>query len=396
MLILAAPTIGAECGGKNECRCGDRVVRDTRLSRSLGPCRADGLTVAKGVVLDGNGHALRGAGTKGSAGIRLPSGSTDAVVRNLEVTRFERGIRFLGVRGARVEGGEVHHNGDVRRRKGYGIDLADGASGNTVIGTKIHSNADEGLHVGTGANENRFRDLKVWGNGRENVYFLGNSGNRFEGGELGASGEASVYIKNARATRLSDVSLKEGIVQIRGSSSGTMLSALRIAEGSIVVEPYRGRGGPPGTPTGTRIEGGSIAGSGTCLRLDGATDTILRGTRLDCHPELRIGGGADLKAEGLVAARIRCGGTGRVTGLVASRLLFLDSDGAPAAGVRVLTASGLELGKSDRQGRIAGSIPAWELVCPARVERRVRLSAKYGDWTRPVAAGDTVAVVVSD
>ncbi len=392
--VWGGSAAAAGCGGKKECRCGDRVERDTRLGASLGPCPQDGLTLAAGVTLDGGGHTLRGAGLAGTAGIRLPAGSTGAVVRNLEITGFARGLRFIGVRGARAEGLDVHHNGDRRQHKGYGIDFGDGASGNTVARSRVHDNADEGIHVGTAANDNRLLAVEAWGNSRENLYFLQNSGNRVEGGRVGAAGEAAVYIKHARATVLSGVLIAGGIVHIRGNSVATVLEQVRITDGGIVLEPYRKGGTVSGTPADTRIEGGSIAGPSACLRIDGARGTLLRETRLTCDPAVRIGGGATLETRGLSRDAIRCNGAARVRGTAPSRLLFLDSEGKPLSGVKLLAPAGRVLAVSDAAGRIREALPAWEVECPGRTEEAVKLIARHGGWTREVAVGESTPVVV--
>ncbi len=396
--LLASPwgsrAAAAGCGGKRECRCGDRVERDTRLSASLGPCPRDGLTLAAGVTLDGGGHTLRGANVAGTAGIRLPAGSTGAVVRNLEIMGFARGLRFIGVRGARAENVNVHGNGDRRQRKGYGIDFGDGASGNTVARSRVHDNADEGIHVGAAANDNRLLAVEAWGNGRENLYFLQNTGNRVEGGRVGSAGEAAVYIKHARATVLSGLPIEGGIIHIRGNSVATVLERVRITDGGVVLEPYRKRRSISGTPSDTRIEGGSIDGPGACLRLDGARGTLLRETRLGCDPAVRIGGGATLEARGLSPDAIRCNGTGRAWGMAPSRLRFLDIEGKPAAGVKLFNRAGRVMAVSDAEGRIRQALPAWTVECPGRSEEAVELTARHGRWSRKVVVSESTPVVV--
>ena len=125
---MPAASEAGDCGGTRLCRCGDRVVEDYRLSSDLGPCPKNGLLVREGVTLDGGGHAVHGSRTQKTWGLMLDERSHGSRIVDIEVTGFERGVRVAGAQGVRLERVESHHNGDTKAHKGYGIDVARGAS----------------------------------------------------------------------------------------------------------------------------------------------------------------------------------------------------------------------------------------------------------------------------
>jgi nitrous oxidase accessory protein NosD len=295
LLVAPPPALGARCGGDKVCACGDKVVEDYRLPADLGPCPETGLGLAAAVTLDGAGHTLRGPGPGGdSAGLRIGEEASGAQVKNLAVTRFEHGIRLIGARNVRLSDVEAYGNGDPGPREGYGIDLSSGASDNVIERVKVHDNADEGIHVGTDAAQNRIVDAVVRDNGRENVYFLACRDNRLERSTLSGGGErnASVYVKFASGTVLEGNTVTGGPIQIRGGSRGTRLLDNTLRESSVILEEQDDRRFGRGTPADTEVRGGSITSAGACVRIESATGTRVEDVALTCPDGIRVGKGS--------------------------------------------------------------------------------------------------------
>jgi len=291
---------GAECGGDRPCRCGDTVVADWVLPADLGPCPGHGLRVRRRVVLDGNGHVIRGSGARGTVGVQVDAKGSGSRIVNLGVTGFERGIRLAKAEGVRVERVAAHGNGDPRARVGYGIDLASGASRNVLERVQVFDNADEGIHLGSGAHENVIVEAQVYDNSRENVYFLRNHGNVLRDSVLRGGGAASVYVKHAARTVLEGNRIEGGIVHLRGATRDTRLVDNVIERGAIVVERYRDRDPKVGeaAPSGTLVRGGRVSGPGPCLRVDGAQGTVVEDVALRCARPVATSGGATVAVVG--------------------------------------------------------------------------------------------------
>ena len=86
-LLTPLVNIGSECGGRVPCRCGDRVAADYTFTAHLGPC-TQGLTVASGVKVTGQGFGLFGIGE----GIGLLFDGSWSHVIGLHVTGFGDGV----------------------------------------------------------------------------------------------------------------------------------------------------------------------------------------------------------------------------------------------------------------------------------------------------------------
>lgn len=288
-LIVAPPGLAADCGGSRPCACGDRVVEDYTLPENLGPCPKDGLRLNARVSLDGAGRTIRGSGAGAGTGVRIGEEASGSQVRALTVSKFAYGIRLIGARNVTLTSVETSSNG-VGDGEGYGIDVADGASDNLIERARVHGNDDEGIHVGARAAGNRIVDTEVFGNRRENVYFLGCHDNRLERSRLRPSGasNASVYIKFANGTTLEDNTITGGSVQIRGGSSNTLLSGNVLSGGSVIVQDMVDRRFGRGTPSGTVVRGGRITSVGACVRVDAGVGTKIEDVTLQCPESLRV------------------------------------------------------------------------------------------------------------
>ena len=335
-LVLAAAVLGgcalqmvaprpdadaASCGGKRVCSCGDKVVKDYVLPADLGPCSGNGLRLGARVTLDGGGHVIRGLGPRSDgAGLRIPVEASGATVRNVRVTGFAHGVRLVGAREVRLVDVEADGNGDPGPREGYGIDVSSAASDNVLERVHVHGNADEGIHVGTDAARNRIVDARVWGNSRENVYFLACRDNRLERSRVSDSGRgnAAVYIKFATGTVLEGNTVSDGAIHVRGGSRGTSLVDNAISGGGVVLEKQSDKRFGSGAPSDTTVRGGSITAPEFCVRIDSATGTTIEDVTLSCPEGVRVAAGSRVAVRGAGAARVpvRCadGGTGCVQG----------------------------------------------------------------------------------
>lgn len=380
-----------ECGGRKICRCGDHVTRDYELIGMLGPCKKHGLTVRDGVTLEGGGHTIRGSRAKSSSGIVMDENSHGAVVKNLVVTGFERGVRLAGVDGARIENVESHHNGDPVAHKGYGIDVARSASNNVIENVHVHHNADEGIHIGHGARGNRVAGSRFEDNYRENVYFLENDGNSLEGSTLRGGGASSVFIKHARNVRIEGNTIDGRGIQIRGESSAVHLIDNQLSGQGLTIQPYKK--GPRGTtvPRDITVSGGKISTKKPCVRLIEAHDVKLKKAGLDCEKSLSLDGDSDLLATDTLLRRIECEGPGVAREARTASVRFVDSKGEPVSGVQVTDSSGQLLGQSGADGRWAGTVDLGSVRCPG--PRRtspgpVILKWESGGWSRTMPPSD--------
>lgn len=366
LALLVAPSAGiaAECGGGRICRCGDRVVADYTLPADLGPCEGDGLRVRRAVVLDGNGHLVRGRGTRGSVGVQVDGAASGARVVNLGITGFERGLRLAKAERVRVEAVAAHDNGDPAARVGYGIDLAGGSSRNVLLRVQVFRNADEGIHVGSAAHENRIVEAEVHDNGRENVYFLRNHGNVLTRSRLWGAPTA-VYVKHAARSLLEGNTIVTGNVHLRGDSRDTRLEANVLENGSIVLQRYRDKDVKIGlrAPVRTTVRAGRIASDGFCVRAEGATETTLDDVALACPRPLVIDG-ATVLAVGTRLASARCAGDGRVERAVRRTFRLVDESGRAVSGVELARTDGTKLGSTDGQGIHEGVVVESVFTCP--------------------------------
>lgn len=372
VLLVAGTVFAAECGGGRVCRCGDRVVADYTLPADLGPCDGDGLRVRRAVVLDGNGHLVRGRGARGSVGVQVDGAASGARVVNLGITGFERGLRLAKAERVRVEAVAAHDNGDPEARVGYGIDLAGGSSRNVLERVQVFRNADEGIHVGSAAHENRIVAAEVHDNGRENVYFLRNHGNVLARSRIWGAATA-VYVKHAARTVLEGNRIEGGSVHVRGDSRGTLLADDVIESGSVVLQRYLDKDPNIGlrAPTGTTIRGGRIVTDRACVRAEGASGTTVEEVSLDCPQPLSLDGGASVAVIGERLASLRCAGDGRVEHARRIDARFVDDAGRPLRGVELRREDGTTIGVANERGVHSGVIVESVFTCPSgRTEER--------------------------
>jgi parallel beta-helix repeat protein len=324
------------------CGCGDVLTESYSLPADLGPCASDGLRLRGTVHLDCRGHTLRGntdsADTASrSAIVGIVFDRTEgAVVSNCAVRGFRTGIEFREAHGSTIQNSTVFRNGDFRTRIGYGIHLSR-AQKNTVRDCTVHSNADEGIHGGTGSDGNLLIANNAYDNGRENIYVLGARGTQLTRNRVGGKVSAALYMKHASASHIEGNRFEGRPVVVRGRSTGNVF-ADNVFGAGITFQAYRDRRDPTDRPTGNVVRGGQLAGARACLTfvdaynnrieaadLTGCRQVVAHSGRptmnqfVDVPLErvpLDIGGGASLRLFGRV------------------RVEVLSADGSPVPGVR--------------------------------------------------------------
>ncbi|MBI3300477.1 MAG: right-handed parallel beta-helix repeat-containing protein [Deltaproteobacteria bacterium] len=277
-LLWARAAMAANCGGNIPCACGDTVQSSITLSTDLGVCTGIGLRVSSGVVLDCANHTITGSNRPGAwFGVFLDE-ETGAEVRNCRVTGFRRAIRLYGGQGNRITDNEVFGNR-------YGIELA-GATGNTIADNFVHDNRDEGIHVGTGADDNEIRGNTLVKNKLENLYLLGVNNCRVTGNTLSKSRSAALYIKHSHNIYVADNTVNNGPILVRGDSVGNVFKANYLRGNGYFFEAYEESPGLWTYPHDNQVIGGSVQNTKACLRFAGAYDNRVDQLQLDrkCAP----------------------------------------------------------------------------------------------------------------
>ena len=155
--------------------CGDVIEESVVLEADIVGCADDGLIIgADGITLDCAGHSI--SGSESDVGILL-EGRNNVVIKNCDVSDFNRGIRVEGGTGNILTNNDVHDNG----RQGIYVPLAEGGEESiTLVGNRIHDNKNSGLSVSGGIG-NVFKNNRIYSN-RYDGFFLENSqDNRVEG-----------------------------------------------------------------------------------------------------------------------------------------------------------------------------------------------------------------------
>ena len=172
VLGAAASAEAKECGGNVACACGDSVRGSATLTADLVGCTA-GLRVKSNAVLDCAGHAILAAPLDAQEGVVVEG--TAATVRDCTVAGFGTGIRVRG------GGANVIADNDVVDSARYGLELAVQTTHNRISGNLVTGSGDEGVHVGSGADDNVIEgndiedeETGVWIGSRmaENQFFM--------------------------------------------------------------------------------------------------------------------------------------------------------------------------------------------------------------------------------
>jgi parallel beta-helix repeat protein len=312
------------------------------LSGDLGPCPENGLVVSGGAELDCGNHLVHGVG-KPADGSRFPEttgillrDAKGAVVRNCRVSGFRTGIELRDTQASTVVGATVFDNGDLQTRVGYGVHLNRSVQ-NTIRDSTIRANADEGIHVGLGSNDNVLLSNEAYDNGRENFYVLSAQGTQISKNSLGGKVSAALYMKHATLSRVDANQVKDRPVVIRGNSSGNVFVDNDL-EGGLVVSSYLDKRETT-RPTANLIRGGHISGSQACISFTETTGNRIEGVHITaCRRIAAHSAGLTTNLfVGVSMERIRLDLSGganlRLLGPV--RVTVVDIDGAPVANAQL-------------------------------------------------------------
>ena len=227
-----------------------------------------------------NGHRLSGpAGQLEVYGVYL-NGTTGAVVKNVVVWGFLRGIRLSDAQGNQILDSETVENGNFVTAVGYGIDMASGAKNNLLQGNLIHNNADEGIHFGSGSGGNAFVGNTVYDNHIENIYFIASHNNTIIG-NVTRLGQTSVYLKDSTGNVLQNNTFRDNIVHVRGDSSDNQFINNTLVNTGIHFQVYT-NDTPFRYPHDNIVRGGRITNtSGACFRFSSSWDNLIVDTVLN-------------------------------------------------------------------------------------------------------------------
>jgi parallel beta-helix repeat protein len=240
-ILFASPAWAADCGGAVVCRCGDTVTTSYVMPASLACPTGHGLRVADGRTLNCAGFSITGASLDATYGIYLDQ-TDNATVSNCGVYYFHRGIRLNNAHGNVIQNTQSAVNGNMLTHVGVGVDFAGGSSGNRLLTVSSIGNADEGIHVGPGANENIIYSGEVCGNFRENLYFLDNRDNTVHSVNAGhscygfVSGSNAVYMRDTTHNHFMFNVFRERSVHVTGDAVGTVLFNNTFQSGAVYKE----------------------------------------------------------------------------------------------------------------------------------------------------------------
>jgi parallel beta-helix repeat protein len=281
----------ANCGTMKPCECGDVLDGQSyMLPADLGPCPGDGLTLRGTAALDCAGHAIRGAGEP-ERGAKFPAitglvlnRTKGATVRNCTVSDFRTGIELREATGSTIAGTTVVRNGDFYGRVGYGIHFTRSKK-NTVRDCLVRGNADEGIHVGSGSDDNLLIANSAYDNGRENIYILNARGTQLLRNRAGGKVSAVLYMKHASMSRLEANEFDDRPVVVRGRSSGNAFIDNTMA-GGLNLQMYTEQGSVAG-PTANLVRGGRIGGAPVCVAMMGADGNRFEKVSVSGCPRIR-------------------------------------------------------------------------------------------------------------
>lgn len=254
--------LAANCGGIIPCNCGDTVQGTAVLTNDLGVCPGVGLRLVSGSKLDCADHKITGSNLSNAKyGILLDS-AVGAEVKNCRVTAFRRNIRLVGGSGNAVTNNEVFGGK-------YGIDLANATTGNLFTGNLVRDNRDEGIHVGTGANNNEISNNTFDHNKAENIYLLNVQGNKVLNNIVKRSGKAAIFIKHSNNNTVMGNTIANGPIHVRGNSFANDIRQNQLKKYGYFFEAYEE---PTGWtyPHDNQVIGGSIQKAAVCVLFKGA------------------------------------------------------------------------------------------------------------------------------
>ncbi|MDZ4662909.1 MAG: right-handed parallel beta-helix repeat-containing protein [Pseudomonadota bacterium] len=285
------------CGGNVPCVCGDRVTSSYKLTGDL-VCNGNvGLTIAgNGVYLDGLtpdnktytiSRAQRPT-NKDVYGILIADGTHSAIIANVTITGFARGIHIqnsknnLIVKTALVDNGyDRDASGKVIKPAGYGIDLAKGASNNYIVNNLIQNNFDEGIHLGTGsAGTGNLIQANIFANnGEENIYILDSPQTKIIDNHVSGARQNSMYIKHSSDCIISKNHIFNKPIALEGNSDRNKLTDNTISGAAIILATNGGL-----YPDNNVLSGGTYTPFSNCTLIKQRFDKFGHGNRYEHLP----------------------------------------------------------------------------------------------------------------
>lgn len=276
VLAAAVPAGAKECGGDVACACGDSVRGNATLAADLVGCTT-GLRVKSNAVLDCAGHAILAAPLDAQEGVVVEG--TAATVRGCTVAGFRTGIRLRGGGGNVIEDDVVVDSGR------YGMELAVQTTRNRITGNLVTGSGDEGIHVGSGADDNVIADNEITHSKRENLYLLDAAGNTISDNVLRGASAAAMYVKHSSRNVFTDNDVADRPIQLRGESEDNVFTGNRLNGVGFVLQAYKDAKRGWKAPRRNRMHGGTVQGVATCFRFDGASYNAADGVQVDgCRP----------------------------------------------------------------------------------------------------------------
>jgi parallel beta-helix repeat protein len=197
ILLLSAANANAGCIGDatgTDYGCGDTVIESCIFNEDLNCSTKYGLIIgADGIVIDGNGYAIKTDACGDEEGIRN-DGCSGVTIKNLRISGFCFGIYWRDADNGNIMDNNIdYHQGSgiwlfTSSRNsvtgniidygdgGHGILLSSAANRNIIRDNEIMTVTGRGVNI-DGSNENELRDNRVCGNARGDVVVESGSGN---------------------------------------------------------------------------------------------------------------------------------------------------------------------------------------------------------------------------
>ena len=204
------------------------------------------------VVLEGGGHAVDGRGTFGTAGVVVRSGGeaplANVTVRNLTVTDWDDGIRYIGVTGGAVVGTTAARNrvglsllnarevrvadNVARGNRLRGISLLESSANNTLANNTATGNALFGIHLVEGGVRNNTLVNNTASNNEFGVVLVGVHDNVVTRTTATGNRIAGVWLSAASGNRLAENRVSNrfyGIFLADGSTGNVVSNTVAVS-----------------------------------------------------------------------------------------------------------------------------------------------------------------------
>lgn len=244
------------------------------------------------VVLAGRGHHVDGVGTFGTAGVVARSNADrplgNVTVRNVTVTDWDDGIRYIGVVDGAVVGTTTANNrvglslldardnrladNVARDNRLRGISLLESSANNTVVNNTATDNVLFGIHLVEAGARNNTLVANTASNNEFGIVLIGAHDNAVTENAANGNRIAGIWLSAARDNRLArnTVSNRFYGIFLADLSSGNVVSANVAASNAVGVRLR--------SSDGNRIANNSIrASSDSAILLISSDDNVVTG-----------------------------------------------------------------------------------------------------------------------